>query len=181
MEESDIKKIELEYAINHIHEPIKSWGNARKNKILRILKKQGIQISLENIPEIIRQTSFYSMDKKCSDINKDKECQSYCNLIGSGKSCHPEIKDLNCFLCDCPNYDTEFLSNKTNSQDYQILIGRCLHKDNKGKYYFSKEFPRVGVWDCDICPINHDPLELEKYLRTNLQSLKEAYDNIILD
>jgi hypothetical protein len=180
MEEADIKKIELEYAKNHIHEPIKAWGKNRKNRILRILKKQDLDITLENIPEIIRLTNFDCMDKNCSILGIGSECQTYCNLIGSGKSCHPESNGLNCFLCDCPNYDTEYFQ-ITYYPDYQILIGRCNHEESKGKYYFSKEFPRVGVWDCDKCPINHDPLVLEKYLRENIQTLKEEYDNISLD
>ena len=129
---------------------LQKWEKSHRKEILKELKKAGIELTLENIPKIINQTSFKIRKKKYP-----RKCPDYI----TNKSCHPEIKDLNCFLCACPNYQSD------------LLEGGCKINSKKGKYHHHPNLPKGKVWDCSNCSINHTPKEVEKYLRKNISKL----------
>jgi len=129
---------------------LQDWEINHYKKIIKKLKKVGIELTTSNIPLIIKETSFKTRSKK----NKD-ECPYYKLRY----SCHPKIKDLNCFLCACPNYE----SNR--------LQGGCKINSKLGKYHHHRNLPKEKVWDCSDCTINHTVKEVEKYLKNHLEEL----------
>ena len=129
---------------------LQKWEIYHKRKMLKELKEQGIELTLENIPKIILQTSFKI---------RSKEYPNECPYYKTQSSCHPKIKDLNCFLCACPNYE----SNR--------LQGGCKINSKLGKYHHHRNLPKEKVWDCSDCAINHTVKEVEKYLKNHLEEL----------
>jgi len=130
---------------------LQSWEISHQNQILEELEKAGIKFSLENISQIIHKTSYNVRSKK--HPNK-------CPYYKTKSPCHPEIKDLNCFLCACPNYESEKLE------------GGCKINSKFGKIAYHKNLPKGSVWDCSSCTINHTPKEIKGYLRNVLKSKK---------
>ena len=126
---------------------LQRWEIEHQEKIERELNQAGIELTIENIPKIIKQTSF-----KIRSKTHPNECDYY----KQEKSCHPEIEDLNCYLCACPNYKSE------------LLEGACKIKSKKGKYHHHKNLPKGKVWDCSDCTVNRTAKEIEKYLKENL-------------
>tara|TARA_Y100000310_G_C20556060_1_gene750574 strand:- start:351 stop:755 length:405 start_codon:yes stop_codon:yes gene_type:complete len=129
---------------------LQKWGIEHKKQIKKELKKANLELTIENIPQIIKQTSFKVRSKKYPKA---------CTLYKQGKSCHPKIKDLNCLLCACPNYNSK------------IDQGGCKIQSKKGKWAKPYIYSKSGkVWDCSDCKINHTPKEVEKYLRNLIKS-----------
>lgn len=93
---------------------LKKWELEYRKRILKDIQKLGLELTLENIPRIIQETSYKTRKQKYPD-----KCPYYQQEF----SCHPEIEDLNCFLCACPNYESE--------KD----IGGCKLIDHKS-YFF---------------------------------------------
>ena len=133
------------------------WENKRVKTILQRLKQEGIKLTLENIPTIIEETSFRVRSKKYPD-----ECP---DLYKKGISCHPRVKDLNCFLCNCPQYNAHYIDNN--------LIGKCNANSKHGKYASSKNGTGISIWDCSNCTAYHSPKAVEIYLRNNMERLQE--------
>jgi Zn-finger protein len=121
------------------------------------LKKQGISFSLESIPEIIDATSFKAM--------MDNPNATPCPYYKDKKPCHDRIKDFNCFLCSCPGYDAEFVS----EEGHSLLVGKCRLNSRKGIYFQHPHFSEVKIWDCSNCSAFHHPKSVEKYLRGHMQ------------
>ena len=130
---------------------LQKWEIEHRKKIISELKVAGIEIIIENIPRIIEETSFRVRREKHPD-----ECPYY----KGEKSCHPEVKDLNCFLCACPNY----LSEETE--------GGCKIKSKRGRFYHHPNLEKGKVWDCSDCPVFHSPKEIEKYLKENIGEIR---------
>ena len=78
---------------------LQKWEKEHFRKILREIKSAGIDFSLENIDEIIKQTSF-----EVRSLEHPEECPYYSRAT----KCH-DLDDLNCFLCTCPNYNSDSL------------------------------------------------------------------------
>ncbi len=127
---------------------LQKWEKQHKQEILKELQQANIRLTKENIPEIINETSFKTRSKK--HPNK-------CPYYSKGESCHPEIKDLNCMLCACPNY-----MSKTE-------IGGCKINSRFGKFHNHPSLPKGKVWDCSDCNKYHSPQSVEKFLRKHLQ------------
>jgi len=136
---------------------LQKWEKLYLKDVLQDIKSAGIELILENIPLIIKETSFQTRKKKYPDK---------CPYYQTNKSCHPEISELNCFLCACPNY----ISEKTE--------GGCKINSKKGKWHFHKNLPKGRIWDCSDCQINHSPQEVKGYLEKNLKKLKKLQDKI---
>jgi Zn-finger protein len=128
------------------------WERSHITNIFRELKEAGVKPTLENISPIIEQTSF-----RVRSIKHPKKCPYY----SEGISCHPEIKDLNCFLCACPQY----LSHS--------LEGGCKIGREKGKWVHHHALPKGRVWDCSGCNDYHSPNEVRNYLIQNLAKILE--------
>ncbi|HRZ85278.1 MAG TPA: cysteine-rich small domain-containing protein [Candidatus Paceibacterota bacterium] len=122
---------------------LKDWENYYRKSILEELKEAGVDFSSENISKILEEISFRVRSKKYSDK---------CPYYSQGVSCHPEVDDLNCFLCACPNYES---SN---------LVGGCKINSIQGKFTFHPNLPEGKVWDCSDCSVNHSSDEVRRYL-----------------
>ena len=127
------------------------WEIEHRRKILTELAEANIPLTEENIPRIIKQTSF-----KIRSQNYPEECPFY----SQEQSCHPEIKDLNCFLCACPNYISERLE------------GGCKINSKFGRIHKHENLPAGKIWDCSSCTINHSPKEIKNYLEANITTIK---------
>ena len=134
------------------------WEKNHFIEIINELKFEKIEISYENIPKIIEAMSFDKRSKR----NPEK-CPYY--KQNPPTHCHP-IKDLNCLLCACPNYNSK------------ILEGGCYINSKGGKYVYHKNLPAGRVWDCSDCQVNHSKKEVEKYLIENLKKLIDISNSI---
>ena len=130
---------------------LKTWAEDHFKEVLTELKSEGIELKKENIPRIIEHMSF----KKRSKRNPNK-CPYYQKQ--PPKPCY-NLKDLNCLLCACPNYNSD------------ILEGGCKINSKKGKWAYHNNLPKGKVWDCSKCEINNTPKEVEEYLLKNLEKL----------
>jgi Zn-finger protein len=135
---------------------LQEWEKRENEKRLRELKRAGIILTLENIPGIVEFMSFRKRSQREAD----------CPYYNQGRSCHPEIKDLNCFLCACPQYESE-------KQE-----GGCKIKSTKGFYIKSPISPKGIYWDCSDCAAFHSPRSVEIYLRKNIEKLRKMYDSL---
>ncbi len=122
---------------------LKQWEISHRQQIKDELAAAGITLATENIERIIEETSFRVRSEK-----HPEKCPYY----SKGTPCHPGVEDLNCFLCACPNYDSEKLE------------GGCRAKSRKGKFHYHSNLPEGRVWDCSDCEINHTPQEIRRYL-----------------
>ena len=123
---------------------LQQWEQEHRKKILEELRQAGIDFCEENIPRIIEETSFRVRSKK-----HPNECPYYLKTPPS--PCH-NIKDLNCFLCACPEYISERLS------------GGCRLNSRLGKFTYHQNLPEGKVWDCSECKNNHSPASIKRYL-----------------
>jgi len=144
----DIFELTKQRALKDLNE-MKKWEKEQKEKIKRILKKQGIELKLENIPEIIKLFEYNNI------TSLYPEEYPYCK-----NPCHNGY--LNCFLCACPYYDLNIYEKK------RILIGGCKINGN-GKYTPYKDF-QISVWDCSDCKINHTKKTIEFFLKKLIKS-----------
>jgi hypothetical protein len=156
MESEDLRQAGLAYAQN-LSQSMLAWEEKQKRVILEILRQANIPLKRQNIAQIIQATNF-------EQISSPKNSE-YCPLYLKNERCHPELTDLNCCLCNCPNYD----ASKIDITSEQILVGRCKESSRKGFYHFSQLFPEVGVWTCEQCHTHHSREFLKKYLEKTLK------------
>jgi len=123
---------------------LQEWKINHFKKIAKELKVAGIELKVENITKIIEKTSFKIRGQKYPD-----ECPYYLQE----KPCHPEIEDLNCLLCACPQYDSE------NSK------GGCKINSKDGFLYHER------IWDCSNCSAYHKPEVVARFLSINLEKI----------
>jgi len=135
---------------------LEKWEEYHFKKILKELKQTNISFTLENILEIINQTSFLIRSEKYPN-----ECPYY----PERKPCHNVLK-LNCFLCACPEYKKE--KNE----------GGCGLDSKLGKWHYHPNLPAGKIWDCSDCPTPHYPEYIKDYLIKNLDKLKKQTDNL---
>jgi len=138
---------------------LQQWERYFREGILREVKSAGIPFTRETLEAITVETSFRVRARKAPTFDN-------CFYVESGEPCHPEVDNLNCFLCSCPNY-------VSSRED-----GACKIKSKKGKYHHHSSFPLGKVWDCSDCPVNHSPNEVMEYLKKHFDQLKEAYEAV---
>jgi len=155
--EKKIFEVSLDYAVK-LAITMQEWENKHWKSVLEELKQEGIPLTLKNTSEIINRMSFKVRSQKYPD-----KCPYYLTK----KSCHPKVRDLNCLLCSCPNYDSFFMQEKNNKS----FVGKCRINNKHGFYYFSKDFTSVSVWDCSDCTMYHSPESVKNYLRKHLDDL----------
>jgi len=141
-------------------EVLQDWEKLHWRRIIHHLKSEGIGLTRDNIDLIIERTTFRVMSKKYR--NKKFENQPYCIWYDGHelRSCHPEIKDLSCLTCACPNYLTD--------RDG----GGCKINSKKGIMY------KGEVWDCSDCNHGHTPKFARRYLETHLDELRTLAESL---
>jgi Zn-finger protein len=132
---------------------LETWAETHLIDIVKELKIAGIELKVGNIHSIIKETSFAVRSQKYPD-----KCPYY--QENPPKHCHPELRDLNCLLCACPDYE----NTKTK--------GGCKLDLPLGKWYYHQALAKKKIWDCTDCPIPHIPKYVEDYLRKNISQLK---------
>ena len=106
---------------------------------------------------------------------RKEKFQNKCPCYLENKPCHeiPEDK-LNCFLCYCPEYNTEnkkFSVSQTprtqGVRDTRIEIGGCNlgNPQGKGKWFHHEALPEGRIWDCSDCSYPHDKKVAEEYFK----------------
>lgn len=143
------------------YDPIKQFMDYHLQKIILELKQSGIELTKENILRIIEESSFRVRSKKYP-----LECPYYQADPVTGEQahpCHPEVKELNCFLCACSEYKSS------------ESIGGCNINSNKGFFYMNRNLPFGKIWDCSKCPVPHSPEYVRSYLIKNIDEIKRKY------
>ncbi len=135
---------------------LETWAETHLRNIFGELKAAGIELKVENIHAIINETSFAVRSVKYPD-----KCPYY--KQSPPKHCHSELRDLNCFLCACPDYKN------TRTE------GGCRIDLPFGKWYHHPDLPRKKIWDCTDCCIPHIPKYVENYLRENMVMLRKKF------
>jgi Zn-finger protein len=136
----------------HIQEAMKRWASQRDMQIRQVLADSGLVLKEENIGRILQATSF-------DMLTWDARYKSHCTFYGTSRSCHPDMRNLSCFLCACPHYDHDFIENNKD----KTLVGRCRINE-KGKYHVSERIP-VGVWDCSHCTLTHEEGYVKQWIK----------------
>lgn len=131
---------------------LRDWEEQHWKNIILELRGAGIGLTEENIPRIVEETTFRVRSKKhperCPELYKEQT------------PCHPEIEDMSCLVCACPNY--------------------LLDRDGGGcKRNSPHGFYRKGeVWECSNCNYGHTPKYVEFFLQQNLPKLRALSETL---
>ena len=87
-------------------------------------------------------------------ITHQDECPCY-----KSTPCY-DIEELNCFLCYCPEYNTESIE------------GGCKISSKEGKWFYHPSHPTGRIWDCTNCSYPNKEKTVRVYLE-KLFGLKE--------
>jgi len=136
---------------------LQDWEKRHWSNVFEELKEARISIVRENIGEIIKHMSFDLRSKR----NPER-----CTLYLTGISCHPEVKDLNCLLCACPQYDST------------VEEGGCRINSGRGFSYTSVYNPSTHIWDCSKCAAYHRPDSIKLFLEKNIDKLRVMSENL---
>jgi len=134
--------------------PLESWKREHFRRIAGELREAGIEIRVENIDLILKETSFERRREKYAG----KKVCSYFDGETEKERCH-DILDLNCLLCACPNY----LSEREE--------GGCSIESRFGIFYEPVNLSAGRVWDCSACDVNHSYKEARALLEKNIDFL----------
>ena len=157
---------ELNYAAKMLLE-MQKWEEGKIEGLRKLLEGKGIDFSLDNLPEILKVTSYTSLREEMFEGLGMEFCKD--------RKCHDvDIPGFSCFFCNCINYDSSYL--KFDFENERIIVGKCKPGRKTGKYYFGNEFPRVGVWDCSDCTITHTMNGVEGKIRKHFEELRARFD-----
>ncbi len=114
----------------------KSWFDTHAQKHKEIVDR------LENLSDdqVIAYFDFDNMVKKEPD---------FCPLYKDNKKCH-DTKELNCYLCACPNFRFDDESDKM--QEGKILFSVCSIESKDGAQYVGEEAIHQN---CSGCLVPH--------------------------
>jgi len=140
---------------------LKKWEQDFRRRIVARVLEAGIEFNVENIPAIVRETSYAVQSKK-----HPEDCPCY-----TSEPCH-FMHDLNCLLCPCPNYNSDRLG------DNGEIEGGCRVKSEMGKWKNHPNLPAGRVWDCNGCSAYHSPTVVEDYLRKHLEDFQRVAEEI---
>lgn len=89
----------------------------------------------------------------------------FCPLYKDGKKCH-DMKELNCYLCACPNF--RFSDDGIKVEDTKIQYSYCDidSKDGRQGIYGEKIHQ-----DCSKCSVPHHKSFVEKHFDTNWKKI----------
>ncbi len=134
-----------------------SWFKEHALKHASILAK--LQKKYYNENAIIKYFDFDNMVK---------EEPGFCPLYAQNKKCH-ELKQLNCYLCACPNFrfnDDGFLEENDITQ---FSFCNIDSKDGKQRHY-----DNAIHQDCSRCCVPHHEDYVKKYFNHDWKSIMEA-------
>lgn len=136
----------------------KSWEERHWKNVVLELRAAGIPLTIERIPDIVKHMSFAERSVRNKNLPWT-DGEGGCSCYIEGRQCHPEVEDLNCLLCACPNYDTSSPE------------GSCKGSISKGNVYYNEKIPGGKVWDCSSCNFGHDPKYVARWLEKNMNKL----------
>ena len=136
---------------------LQQWEIDFRKQVFKELDDLHIELIEENIPRIVEAFSYRIRKERNKDIPEKQPgwCPCY-----TGQPCHPQVPDLNCLLCTCPNYDSSTIN------------GKCRAGSKQGQYIpDSNRPPKNTIWDCSGCTRYHSPGEVTLWLTRNLDKL----------
>ena len=119
-----------------------TWFQAHGEKHKTIMNK----LSKLSDEEVIAYFRFENMVKEEPD---------FCPLYKENKKCH-DIKELNCYLCACPNF--RFDDDARKNIENKTLYSTCDINSKDGSQYISDDAIHQ---DCSGCTVPHH----ENYIR----------------
>jgi Zn-finger protein len=142
-------------AVLMVESVLSNWTEGRRKLLVTRVLEAGLEFDSNNVPKIIREMS-YNVQK----VKHPNDCSCY-----ASSPCHNGFPNLNCFMCDCPNYDLD-------SRDGAGVIGGCRKYSTKGVYIDNPVPGKSGlgkkVWDCSSCSAYHSDISVEIFLRFEL-------------
>ncbi len=124
------------------------WFKAHGEKHINIMEK----LKDKNDDEIIEYFKFENM------VKNEPE---FCPLYKDNKKCH-DYKDLNCYLCACPNF--RFNDNGLKKQNGKTLYSYCSINSKDGTQFIGKEYIHQNCVGC-IAP--HKQKYIKKHFLNN--------------
>ncbi|MBU3913378.1 MAG: hypothetical protein KKE50_04775, partial [Nanoarchaeota archaeon] len=95
---AEFTESELSYAAKMILE-MQKWEAGKIKGLRKLFGGKGIEFSLDNLPEILRITSYASLREEMPEEFSMEYCKD--------RKCHDEeIPGFSCFFCNCINYDS---------------------------------------------------------------------------
>jgi hypothetical protein len=127
-----------------------SWFEKHSCKHQKIVKK----VAKENLVYYFRWENISKTDV------------DFCPLFAQNKKCH-EMKNLNCYLCACPNFRFDDSAKKLKSWcDIDSKDGSQINHNG------------VIHQDCSACTIPHDEGYIKKYFDTSwLKIMKKCHNS----
>lgn len=121
----------------------KSWFDTHAKKHKAIVDK----LAHLSDDEVIAYFDFANMVQKEPD---------FCPLYKENKKCH-EMKELNCYLCACPNFRFDDESNT--KQEGKKLFSICSINSKDGAQYIGAEAIHQN---CSGCLVPHHKIYIKK-------------------
>ncbi|VVB80109.1 Uncharacterised protein [uncultured archaeon] len=133
-----------------------NWVRKRERLIVARVLEAGLEFTFSDVRKIVYEMSY--------SVQKEKHPED-CPCYGS-KPCHSDVRDFNCFVCGCPNYDP-------NVRDKTGFTGGCVVSNRGGEYLPNPNPGKDGlgekIWDCSDCSSYHLPLSSELFLIVRLE------------
>ncbi len=134
-----------------------SWFEAHALKHASIVTK--LQEKHYDEDAIIEYFDFENMVKKEPD---------FCPLYAQNKKCH-ELKQLNCYLCACPNF--RFNDNGLSEEKSVTQFSFCNIDSKDGK---QGHYGNAIHQDCSGCSVPHHKEYVKKYFDHNWKNIMKA-------
>jgi len=135
----------------------KSWFQSHAQKHKEIVDR----LSHLDDNKLIEYFRYENMVKKEPD---------FCPLYKDNKKCH-KIKNLNCYLCACPNF--RFNDNGFKKEENRTLFSYCNIESKKGTQYKSESAIHQN---CVECFIPHNEAFIKKIFSRNwLKIMSRVY------
>ncbi len=122
----------------------KSWFEAHAKKHKAIVDR----LTHLSDDEVIAYFDFDNMVKKEPD---------FCPLYKENKKCH-DTKELNCYLCACPNF--RFDDESAKKQEDKTLFSLCAIDSKDGSQYVGEEAIHQN---CSGCLVPHSVTYIKKH------------------
>lgn len=133
-----------------------NWARKRERLLVARVLEAGLDFNSSEVRKII-----YEMSYENQKLKNPQDCPCY-----SSQPCHDGVDNFNCFVCGCPNYNSDL-------NDEIGFTGGCNVRNGRGKYAQNPNPGKDGlgekIWDCSECSFYHTSLSSEIYLIMNLK------------